>query len=179
MATGATLFSRPFTRGSSFNMKGVTYERCMLAGSRLQFDVDVGQRAVNEWAANASIPANTLVAPSKSKRTGYVYLTTTEGQTGHNEPGWPTVAGNTATDGSITWTAEIPPANGEDSILSATWTQQSPPDASLTITGETNTSLIASAYFGGGTSGNAYFIVVQITMTSGAIHSAQIVLTTL
>lgn len=149
--------------------------RTMLSGERLEFDVDVGQRAVTTWSPNASISANTLIAPTKRNRTGFVYSTVADGQTGTIEPAW----GPSTKDGSLTWTQMTPPAVGEDSIASVTWTQQDPPDSALTITGQTNTNLVASAYLGGGTSGNVYLILVAVTMISTAVHEVQIVLTVL
>ena len=80
---------------------------------------------------------------------------------------------------SLTWTAAAPPAAGQDTIQSATWTQISPPDAALTITGQSNTSLVASALIGGGTVGNVYTIQIDVTMKSGVILPYQIILTIL
>lgn len=156
-----------------------TIQRTQLAGANQPYDVDVGLRAVQPWAANATMNANALVAPSKCNRTGFVYATATPGQTGSREPAWGTSAGATVSDGSITWTAVTPPASGEDGIASVIWTQDNPPDDTLMITSQTNTSLVASAFIGGGTSGNLYVIVVSVSMESGAIYPVRIILTIL
>jgi len=60
-----------------------------------------------------------------------------------------------------------------------TWTQESPPDSTLTITSETNDTLTATAYIGGGTSGNVYTVKIEVTMVSTAIWGAELVVTIL
>ena len=153
--------------------------RMQFAGASLPFDLDVGVLAVGSWVPNASIAASELVRPSDGHETGFVYQASAAGQAGAMEPAWPTVAGGTVVDGSITWAAVVPPAAGGDVIQSVTWAQQSPPDAALTISGQSNDALTAIAYLGAGTSGNAYIVIVTILMTSGVRFVAQIILTIL
>ncbi len=152
------------------------FNRTMLAGERLPFLVDVSQRAVSEWQPNALFVANSLVRPTDPNETGFVYSNPAEGQSGPLEPNWPTPVGAQVIDGSLNWTAVVPPAPGEDTIQSVTWTQLNPPDGALLIIGQTNDSLTASAYLGGGTSGKTYTVECVVTMVSGAIFIAQIIL---
>lgn len=148
-----------------------------LAGQNLPYVIDVGNAAVVGWNAGASIAAGSLVRPTNANQTGFLYQSgSSAGQTGALEPAWPKIAGGTVVDGSVTWTAIAPPAAGEDFIASATWTQASPPDAALTITGQSLGSLAATAYLGGGTSGNVYTINAVITMRSPAVFRVQIIL---
>ncbi len=151
-----------------------------LAGAALRYEVDVGRDSLEFWDDGISIAASGIIRPTDQNLTGFVYVNgATAGQTGNLEPAWPTVVGGTVVDGSLTWTAAAPPAAGQDTIQSATWTQISPPDAALTITGQSNTSLVASALIGGGTVGNVYTIQIDVTMKSGVILPYQIILTIL
>ncbi len=154
-----------------------TVQRSQVAGSVRPYDFDVGLASVTAWDEDMSIAASGIIRPSVGN--GFVYTATAAGQTGALEPAWPITVGGTVTDGSLTWTAGAPPVTGQDTISTVTWTQVSPPDATLTITSETNTNLVASALIGAGTSGNAYTIEVKATMASGAIYIAVIVMTIL
>lgn len=139
--------------------------------------VDVSQRALNVWEPSSLFAANALAQPTGANQTGFHYQAGTAGQSGTLEPSWPIPAGAVVTDGSLDWTAVIPPADGEDTIQSAAWIQLNPPDDALVINGQANNGLTASAYLGGGTTGKVYTTNARITMTSGAVYIAQIVLT--
>lgn len=154
-----------------------TFNRSMTAGERLPFLVDTSQRVVAEWQPSSLYVAGVLARPTDLNETGFWYLPGTEGQSGPIEPSWNSSAGSVTFDGSLTWTAIVPPAAGEDTINTVSWTQISPPDGALAITGQTNDALTASAYLGGGTSGSKYMVNAAITMLSGAIYIAQIILT--
>lgn len=145
------------------------------AGGSYPRFVDVSDRSTPKWDENLPVAANSLIRPTKGNGTGFVYHAGGAGQTGENEPAWPTVAGGTVTDGSITWTAQAPPAAGQDAIASVVWSQVSPPDATLTISGQSNTTLVAQANIGGGTSGKTYTVRAQVTMTSSAVYIVLII----
>ena len=153
------------------------FNRSMIAGECLPFIVDTSQRVVSEWQPSSLYVASALVRPTDANETGFWYQNGAEGQSGPSEPSWSTPAGNITQDGSLIWTALVPPASGEDTIVSVAWIQIDPPDGALTISGQTNDSLTASAYLGGGTSGKVYTVNDVVTMASGAIYIAQIVLT--
>ncbi len=147
------------------------------AGQNLPYIIDVGNAAVVGWNAGISIAANALLRPTNPNQTGFLYKNNgPAGQTGALEPAWSKTVGGTTPDGSLTWTTVAPPAAGEDSILSVTWTQANPPDAALTITLQSFGALTATAYLGAGTSGQIYTINVLVTMVSGAVFRAQIIL---
>jgi hypothetical protein len=142
------------------------------AGAALPYVIDVGSVAISPWTANASIAANAVVRPSNGNESGFAYQSSAAGQTGPIEPAWAKTG--TVSDGSLTWTPLVPPVAGEDSISSVTWTQQNPPDATLTISSQSNTALTATAKIGGGTYGNVYTIIVKLTMASSAIYPVEI-----
>lgn len=149
------------------------------AGGNYPYTIDVSARTTSQWLANTPFPAAALVRPSDGNGTGFAYQASGAGETGENEPAWPTTAGQTVVDGSITWTADVPPAAGQDTISSVTWVQSNPPDATLTLGSQSHNSFAVTGYVGGGTSGKVYTIVITITMSSGAIYPAQLVLTIL
>jgi hypothetical protein len=154
-----------------------TFNRTMIAGECLPFIVDTSQRVVSEWQPSSLYVASTVLRPTDVNETGFWYQNTAEGQSGPIEPSWSTPAGSVTQDGSLTWTALVPPASGEDTISSVAWVQLNPPDGALSISGETNDALTASAYLGGGSSGKVYTVNAVVTMASGAIYIAQIILT--
>jgi hypothetical protein len=153
-----------------------TFNRTMVAGERLPFQLDVSGRAVSEWTPNSIYEADTLIRPTDANETGFIYQNPDEGQSGANEPSWVATEGSNTQDGSLTWTALVPPSS-EDVIASVSWVQVVQPDGALLINGQSFTDLLATAFFAGGTSGQSYTINGQVTMLSGAIYIAQIVLT--
>jgi hypothetical protein len=155
-----------------------TVSTCQFAGANIPYEFDVSLISVIAWAPSVSIVANQLVRPSNGNETGLLYQNgATPGQTGPDEPTWPTPAGAFVPDAALNWTGVVPPAVGQDVIQSVTWTQVSPPDGTLTISGQTHTSLTVSAFVGGGTTGKKYTILVLITMASGATYPIELVVT--
>lgn len=57
------------------------------------------------WAPGESQAVGDLLVPSTLN--GYLYRCTTAGTTGATEPTWPTVVGNTVTDGTAVWTCGV------------------------------------------------------------------------
>lgn len=142
------------------------------SGELRPFTVDVSSLAVPVWEALIAIGASGFIRPTQENATGFVYQTSANGQTGTEEPAWST-SGPTQ-DGSLQWLPLAPAAPGQDTIASASWDQESPPDAELTIAGVAHTSLAATAVIGGGTQGLTYLVVVSITMSSGPIYKQPI-----
>jgi hypothetical protein len=156
-----------------------TVSSCQFAGTtNIPYSFDVGIISVLMWQANTSVVANQFMRPSNGNETGYIYQNgATAGQTGPIEPAWAVPAGSVVPDASLNWTAVVPPATGQDVIASVTWTQLSPPDGTLSITGITHTPLTTSAFVSGGTKGSAYTILVESTMVSGAVYPIELVVT--
>jgi hypothetical protein len=151
------------------------FNRQMISGERLSFVADVSNRVAPVWVPNAIYHVGDLVSPTPPNATGFVYENGAEGQSGASEPTWATPAGSQTQDGSLDWTAQIPPTS-EDTVQSAVWVQLNPPDGALIITDQVITDLTASAFLSGGTSGQIYTVNAVVTMVSGAIYIAQIVL---
>lgn len=153
--------------------------RTQRAGSNRLFQLDVGSLIASPWQPNMAVSAGQIIRPTWKNQNGFWDQAGAAGQTGDNEPGWVGTLAGTTQDGSVLWTAIAPPGTGQDSIASVVYTQVSPPDALLTITPGSNSQRVASALLGGGTSGQVYTINVAITMASGQIYVAQIILTIL
>ena len=60
------------------------------------------------WIASTVYALDSQVIPSLSAPNGYYYLATIAGTSGATAPTWPTVAGNTVVDGTVTWTCQGP-----------------------------------------------------------------------
>lgn len=62
--------------------------------------------ALPAWQATHSFAANALIQPTAGHANGRFYKCTAGGggNSGGTEPTWPTVTGNTVTDGALTWT---------------------------------------------------------------------------
>lgn len=56
----------------------------------------------NQWAANTAYILNAVAVPTVDNT--YYYKATVAGTTAATQPVWPTVVGNTVTDGTVTWT---------------------------------------------------------------------------
>lgn len=72
---------------------------------------DNGGIAVTPWAPSTAFALNAIATPLTAN--GLHYQATVAGSTGASEPTWPTTAGDTVVDGTVTWTAIEP--------LEATW----------------------------------------------------------
>lgn len=55
------------------------------------------------WAASAAYSVGALVAPTTGNDLGHYFKATVAGTSGATEPTWPTVVGQTVTDGTVTW----------------------------------------------------------------------------
>lgn len=148
------------------------------AGGKRTYGFDASALSVAPWQPNAFVSPNALIRPTLKNQTGFIYQNgSNAGQSGNIEPAWPNAANATVADGSLDLTARVPPVVGQDQIDSVVWSQVSPPDATLTIGAQANTSLVATAEIGGGTAGNTYEVLVTVTMTSGQIWPQSIYIT--
>lgn len=68
----------------------------------------VGLVSASTWLATTAYTVGNLVVPttfnSLSGSVGRIFKCTTAGTSGSTQPTWPTTAGGTVTDGSVTWT---------------------------------------------------------------------------
>jgi hypothetical protein len=69
-------------------------------------DVFIDNKNAPNWAASTAYALGVIRCPLATAN-GYFYEVTTAGTTGAAEPVWPTVVGNTVTDGTVTWTCRL------------------------------------------------------------------------
>jgi hypothetical protein len=176
----------PTNEGTTITTNDGEIELSWKAGSNRPVRLDLNAQSVDAWDADAAIPPGAFTRPSlasesadgRDHSTGFIYKNgNVAGQTGALEPAWGNINNGSTPDGSLMWTAIVPPATGQDTIQSAVWAQSAPPDGALTITGQQRDALTATAFIGGGTQGNVYVILVTVTMSSGASYVIKIELT--
>jgi hypothetical protein len=81
------------------------FNSCIISGESLPFSFNWTHEFSNRWNPNTAYAAAVAVRPSMPElQTGLEYESS-GGQSGPEEPQWPTVVGDTVTDGDITWTA--------------------------------------------------------------------------
>lgn len=75
-------------------------------------DYYVNSATAIEWVASTAISLGNRRVPSRAYATAaaraWTYECTVAGTTGSTEPTWPTTAGGTVVDGTVTWTARVP-----------------------------------------------------------------------
>jgi hypothetical protein len=104
---------------------------CILAGEALPFGFNWVDEFAERWSPNSAFPSLTAIRPSSAElQTGFEY-SSSGGQSGPEEPEWPTTLGGTVSDGSITWTAQ---ALSNSSLLERIGTVDWPAVSGFTIT---------------------------------------------
>lgn len=115
------------------------------------------------WQPAKEYDATDYVRPTRAN--GFEYEATHSGtaQSGVREPKWPTTAGNTVTDGSVTWTARAFSTNATDTISTRTVTA----DSGLTVDSSAIDARTVTATISGGTAPGMYDVVCQIVTAAG------------
>ncbi len=80
------------------------------ARDAFQWSFNISASGVN-WAATTAYPISRVRSPTVAN--GFVYQVISAGTTGGTEPTWPTTAGQTVTDGTVTWACRDLPAPGD------------------------------------------------------------------
>ncbi len=151
---------------------GRASRRRQRVGDRLFYYFDFSLRAVDAWEPNTGYAANALVRPTEGQETGWLYQQgAAPGLSGPLEPLW--LTSGTVQDGSCVWTPVAPPAT-EDTIQTVTWEQVEPPDDTFVIDGQVSGATTAGAYLSVGTPGSGYLVRCTVTMASGAVYTADI-----
>lgn len=156
-----------------------TVEACQGAGEKYQYGFNWTLRLARLWLPNSPFAAGVRVRPSaQTLQTGFEYESSGGQSSGAAEPRWPTRAGATVRDGSITWTAVV---LSEDSLLERiaesdwdvpTGLEGSGPDVVATA-GSQSTQIALTA----GAEGETYTVVNEIRTTAGNEYQAVIALT--
>lgn len=120
------------------------------------------------WKPGKEYAASAYVRPSVF--TGFAYQADgSGGQSGYDEPAWPTTLSGTVVDGDITWTAVDAGGNGVTALSSPVFTIS--PSGELSSSGETivdgqGTSSAAQCNLSGGVLGKSYTVECQVTAGS-------------
>jgi hypothetical protein len=93
---------------TSFNAQ-LTVRATREGGQELFMSVGNGYIGVGwdppRWQASTAYSVGDRVIPTASEMTGFVYLVTVAGTSDSSQPTWPTVLGNTVTNGTVTFKA--------------------------------------------------------------------------
>lgn len=114
-------------------------------------------KPANEYAATQYVRPVTI--------NGFEYECTDAGQSGSQEPDWPTTIGETINDGSVEWTCRDFASNATDSIQTHTVVA----DTGLTIDSSTISGTRIDVTVSGGTLGRSYDMAVRANTTAGSV----------
>lgn len=97
----------PNQDGSNFTEPSVGgYARVAVTNNTTNFPAPIDNTLLpsgaTTWAASTAYTTSSNVFPTS--KNGYYYACTTAGTSAATQPTWPTVPGNTVTDGTVTWT---------------------------------------------------------------------------
>lgn len=150
---------------------------CQRSTARLPYGFSWTREFSRKWEADSPFAASVKIRPLGDP-TGFQY-SSSGGQSGSEEPAWPTAIGETLTDGSITWTAEAVDGDSlADGIASDTWGPSDP--VGLTVDAQAPLvdpgAQLTAAYLSGGTPGEVYEIENTVTSDNGQELVARIVL---
>jgi hypothetical protein len=137
----------------------------MHPGDRIDFEVDF-ETNLTRWHESGRTYA-AAVRVRVPARPGFEYEATSGGQTGKAPPIFPTVIGQTVSDGSIVWTCRaVTTSSLTTTLVSAVWSVL---DSGVTASGQAVSGQAATAFLHGGVDGNDYRVLVTGTMQNGAI----------
>jgi hypothetical protein len=123
--------------------------------------IDLFDMCASFWLPNEAVVENEYVRPSRA--TGFSYQWTgSDGNTGFREPRWPTVIGQTVSDGSGLWTCAAASTNAINAISNVTAVSE---PLGLTIAAadvQESTRIVAT--YSGGDAGNEYAAVFSFTL---------------
>lgn len=150
---------------------------CQRSTARLPYGFNWTKELARKWDADSPFTAGLKIRPLTDS-TGFQY-SSSGGQSGPEEPAWPTELGAEVIDGSITWTTELVDADSlDDGLASDDWSASEP--AGLTVEGQVLQAdpgaQLTAAYLSGGEPGVTYEIENTITTDNGQEMVARIVL---
>lgn len=109
-----------------------------------------------------------------SRNTGFEYECTVAGITADREPVMPKTAGETQTDGSVTWTARAPNNSGLDPIQTSVWSSD---DITITNDSKNDTAQTTQARLAASSSLalDDYLVKNTVTTVSGDVYIYELV----
>lgn len=143
----------------------------MRVSDKERLPIDWTNELSNFWAAGTQETTSSVVRPSAAN--GYEYACTQAGETGSQEPKWPTTVGAAVNDGSAVWTCQVASnASLLTTVSSVAWNAT----AGLTVSGQTISGQLASALVdaSAAVAGTDYFVNCVATMADGEIETGQL-----
>jgi len=142
-----------------------------MAGEAIDRIINLRPEIQNIWRAGVDYALNAYVRPVNPN--GFDYKATAGGRSEDIEPRWPTVAGQTVIDGSITWTCFAPSTSSCDPLTgSATATPQSGNTLAVMST-DPNGDIVVRC--GGGTTGTDYVNILSVGTVGGQTINVRVV----
>lgn len=137
------------------------------------YAIDWAGWLTNFWERGEIVAPGSVIRPTNP--TGYQLTTALGGQSGNAEPTWPSINGQTVTEGSVAWAVEpIDNTSLFATVVSAAWRVPT----GIVVTGQEvlGQLVIAELDASGATPGQNYTINVATTMNDGESKVGQIVL---
>lgn len=142
----------------------------------LDYAIEWGGYLSQRWLPGQNFALNYVVRPRTS--TGFQYVASIAGFSGPNtyaggtpEPAWPTAAGQTIVDGTVTWTCEaVDTTSLVGTITSSTWTADSGVTIAASSYAGTRSNVIVAAAPTGTLPDGDYYVRNLIGVTNGATY---------
>jgi hypothetical protein len=141
-------------------------------GAARKVALDLFADCANFWEANQQYGVGDYVRPTLS--TGFAYQSS-GGTSARREPAWPTVLGETVTDGSIVWTCAAAGANGINAVSALT---ASSDPSGLTVSDVSvndSTQIFATYSASAGVVGQSFEAIFDFTLNGVARRVRQLV----
>lgn len=151
---------------------------CKKADETIPLGFDLSSFCARIWSSLTRYDDDVTVRPDKLG-TGFQYRASTAGFSGKAEPSWPIVAARTVKDGSLVWICEAVDADSlVKTISSVAWRAEevevmSPTEAlvfSSPSVQNANGSERVGVFVSGGTAGQTYLVIAQVTFSDGHVE---------
>lgn len=131
-------------------------------GEALDYAIEWTNWLANRWLASFPFAANVAVRPVRS--TGFQYIAQNSGLSGNDEPEWPTAAGQSVVDGSITWLCQLADAwSLATTVASSAWSCDAPLTVSGTLAGNKSSCIVTVP---AGTADGDYYVRNTVTLAN-------------
>lgn len=142
-------------------------------GETIDRIIDFRGELFQPWRAGVEYAQNAYARPTRPNGFDYQVTSSGTGRTSAAEPRWPTTAGVTVTDGSLTWTCRAPSTSSMDPLTgSATVTSPT----GITVTHSSTDPLgDVRLRIAGGTAGKDYSVLVAATSSGGQVVQCEVI----